>query len=182
MKRFSILGVLLIMLSLIACGGNSPEKQQTAVPNEFRAQFSDALNSYFALKDALVASDAAAAVEKAKVLKTTLENIPASSLSDPSRAAWDTSAASILKAMDQLTGTSDLNEQRSAFLNVSEGMISVVKELNAAPKTIYVQNCPMAFNRKGGDWLSDKKEIFNPYFGEGEMFHCGTIKETLAVK
>jgi hypothetical protein len=38
----------------------------------------------------------------------------------------------------------------------------------------------MAFYKAGGDWLSQKEKIFNPYFGEGMMYNCGTIQETIA--
>jgi hypothetical protein len=33
-------------------------------------------------------------------------------------------------------------------------------------------------NNKGADWISEKKEISNPYLGK-EMPTCGTVKEEL---
>jgi Cu(I)/Ag(I) efflux system membrane fusion protein len=36
----------------------------------------------------------------------------------------------------------------------------------------------MAFNNKGDYWLSEKKEVDNPYFGSA-MLHCGENKEMI---
>jgi Cu(I)/Ag(I) efflux system membrane fusion protein len=41
-----------------------------------------------------------------------------------------------------------------------------------------VQHCPMADSFKGADWLSKKKEILNPYFGQS-MLTCGSITKTI---
>ena len=45
-------------------------------------------------------------------------------------------------------------------------------------KPAYRQFCPMALGNKGAYWLSDKKPIRNPYFGDA-MLTCGETKETL---
>ena len=43
---------------------------------------------------------------------------------------------------------------------------------------MYKQFCPMAFNDQGGYWLSNSKEVRNPYFGD-KMLKCGMVKVTL---
>jgi hypothetical protein len=35
----------------------------------------------------------------------------------------------------------------------------------------------MAFDGEGGYWLSDSKEIRNPYYGE-KMLVCGNVEKT----
>ena len=45
-------------------------------------------------------------------------------------------------------------------------------------KTVHYQFCPMAKNGKGAYWLSENKDIRNPYFGK-KMIDCGETKETL---
>jgi len=42
----------------------------------------------------------------------------------------------------------------------------------------YYQFWPMAFNDKGAHWISQNKEIQNPYFGD-KMMKCGFTKEEL---
>jgi Cu(I)/Ag(I) efflux system membrane fusion protein len=39
----------------------------------------------------------------------------------------------------------------------------------------------MAFNNKGAYWLSETKEITNPYFG-ASMLACGEVKQTYSKK
>lgn len=82
-------------------------------------------------------------------------------------------------AIKKLKQADDLAQWRSAFKSLSDALIAWVKQVhieNAAP--LYRAFCPMAFDFAGASWLTDKKEILNPYFGE-KMLHCGTIEETL---
>lgn len=43
---------------------------------------------------------------------------------------------------------------------------------------VYKQFCPMAFDGNGGYWLSDSKEVRNPYYGN-KMLKCGSVNETI---
>jgi len=43
---------------------------------------------------------------------------------------------------------------------------------------LYVDRCPMYNNNKGAIWVSEIKEIKNPYLGKA-MPTCGTVKEEL---
>jgi len=42
--------------------------------------------------------------------------------------------------------------------------------------TLYHDHCPMYDNNKGAMWLSETREIRNPYFGD-KMMTCGSVKE-----
>jgi hypothetical protein len=52
-----------------------------------------------------------------------------------------------------------------------------LKQVVAQDK-LYYDNCPMYNNGKGGNWLSETKDIQNPYLGK-EMPTCGSVKEEL---
>ena len=67
--------------------------------------------------------------------------------------------------------------QREHFDMLSKDMYDLVKKFAAGEK-IYVDYCPMYNDNKGATWLSETKEIKNPYFGK-EMDTCGTVKEEL---
>ncbi|RMF56744.1 MAG: DUF3347 domain-containing protein [Calditrichaeota bacterium] len=181
MKKLFVVVLLIFSMALLACGGNAGEKS-VAKSNEFQQQFSTVLKSYFELKDALVASDATLAANKAKALKDAVASVSSASLSTEAQSLWKNISATLVAAADELVAAADLNAQRAAFQKISDGLINSAKQLNAVSTTVYVQHCPMALDNQGGDWLSDQKEIFNPYFGEGMMYHCGTVKETLAAK
>lgn len=66
-----------------------------------------------------------------------------------------------------------LPHQREHFDMLSKDMIDLVKLLGAG-MPLYVDHCPMYNDKKGADWLSETKEIRNPYMGSG-MSTCGTV-------
>ena len=78
----------------------------------------------------------------------------------------------------QIVDASSLESQRVAFSALSSEMVDLVKKSEVSMGEIYVDYCPMANGNKGAFWLSNEKEITNPYYGE-KMMKCGSIKETL---
>ncbi len=76
----------------------------------------------------------------------------------------------------------NIENQRKAFEKLSEAVYTLAKDSEFGDgTTIYKQYCPMAFGNKGAFWLSESKEIMNPYFGN-KMLHCGKVVETIALK
>jgi len=69
----------------------------------------------------------------------------------------------------------DIEIQRQHFEMMSTDIITLVEAFGASQK-LYQDFCPMYNNNKGGTWLSESKEIKNPYFG-AKMLKCGTIKK-----
>jgi len=72
----------------------------------------------------------------------------------------------------------DIDAQRTLYADLSKDFIERVKNSGLKSGEIYVEYCPMALHDKGAAWLSNQKEIRNPYFGES-MMTCGEVKETL---
>ena len=71
----------------------------------------------------------------------------------------------------------NIKHQREHFDMLSKDMYELVKT-STAGEQIYVDYCPMYNNDKGAIWLSETKEIKNPYLGK-EMETCGSVKEEL---
>ncbi|MGB2088003.1 MAG: efflux RND transporter periplasmic adaptor subunit, partial [Psychroflexus salarius] len=67
---------------------------------------------------------------------------------------------------------------REEFQLISQIMIKIVKKAEGLPKTIYIQNCPMADDNSGADWLSYSDAIRNPYFGSA-MLKCGSVIDSI---
>src|SRR6478609_351085 len=128
------------------------------------AKVETAYKDYIQLKNALVASKAEEAKDAAGKLKTSL-----ASVKDGKNAM--TEAAKISKA----TG---LDEIRKTFASLSNEMKTVVKAGQVSKGELYLEYCPMANNNAGAYWLSNEKEIKNPYFGDA-MLKCGSVKETI---
>lgn len=72
---------------------------------------------------------------------------------------------------------SPIDHQREHFEALSTDVNDMVALLGTE-KTLYKDFCPMANNNKGGYWLSEVKEIKNPYFGS-KMMKCGSVKEQI---
>ena len=68
----------------------------------------------------------------------------------------------------------NLEGQRKAFSGVSDMMTMLVKDGKLSMGMIYLEYCPMA----KASWLSNEKEIKNPYFG-AKMLKCGSVKQMI---
>jgi hypothetical protein len=79
----------------------------------------------------------------------------------------------LLKATEKLSKASDLEKQRTAFNDVSTAMWKLVKVSDKVNEAVYYQYCPM----KKAYWVSNEKEIKNPYYGPS-MLTCGKVIET----
>lgn len=86
--------------------------------------------------------------------------------------------STIAAQASRITNANDIEVQRTAYYEMSKSMIDLVKKSGLKGGELYVDYCPMAFNDKGASWLSNNKEIRNPYFGN-KMMKCGEIKETI---
>ena len=79
---------------------------------------------------------------------------------------------------EEISTLEDVEKQRELFQSISKAMYDFVKENPIEGKKLYHQYCPMAFDNQGAHWISEMKEIRNPYFGE-KMMKCGKTEEEL---
>lgn len=73
--------------------------------------------------------------------------------------------------------TDEIEKQRELFSQLTEKIEPLFKA-SISEGAIYKQFCPMAFNGKGGYWISNVDKIRNPYYGE-KMLKCGKVTETI---
>ena len=71
-----------------------------------------------------------------------------------------------------------IEHQREHFVMLSKDMADLVKTFGNGGQTLYKDFCPMANDGKGAIWMSEVKEIKNPYQGS-KMLTCGSVKETI---
>ncbi|WP_405380183.1 DUF3347 domain-containing protein [Maribacter sp. LLG6340-A2] len=71
----------------------------------------------------------------------------------------------------------DIEKQRELFSHFTANVEPLFKDA-LSEGTIYKQFCPMAFEGKGGYWLSNAEEIRNPYYGQ-KMLKCGKVTEKI---
>ncbi|MDQ8005824.1 MAG: DUF3347 domain-containing protein [Pedobacter sp.] len=167
--------LIAIATIFVACNQKTGEKKEAVVQEKVAVETlnnvslkSDKLNAvyqqYLLLSNALINSDLATAKEASMALE-----LGAKALKEGEKMA-DFAA--------KITAASDIEVQRTLFSNLSNEMIAKVKAIGLQSGEVYVEYCPMALNDKGASWLSSKKEVKNPYYGES-MLDCGEIKETL---
>lgn len=87
-------------------------------------------------------------------------------------------AASVAKAAAKISSSADLKAQRLAFASLNADLIKLLKVTGLDSGKLYVAHCPMALDNQGASWVSQSKEIRNPYFGDS-MLTCGSVIETL---
>lgn len=131
--------------------------------------------SYFAIQQALVQSDAKAVAQKANELAGQVKAVKMGELSAKEHNVWMV----VMKKLDQqataLKTASGIEKQRVAFASLTETLYPLIKASGSAYK-VYYNHCPM-YNG-GANWLSKEQEIKNPYYGS-KMLTCGSTKETL---
>ena len=133
---------------------------------EDASYLNDVMIKYIVLKDALVNSDTKAAHQASNILLKSIRNTE--ELKDVSALkALETTTQNFIKA-------ETLAQQRSAFVGLSKNLIKISKGFSTQNTTYYIQECPMANNNNGAQWLALEKGIKNPYFGE-EMLDCGSV-------
>ncbi|MDQ6480579.1 DUF3347 domain-containing protein [Dyadobacter sp. LHD-138] len=119
---------------------------------------------YIHLTTALINSDVAEAKIASSAIEAGLGQILESS--------------STSKIASKITEAKDIEEQRGLYSSLSNEFIPMVKKAGLSRGELYVDFCPMANKAKGAYWLSNQKEIKNPYFGD-KMISCGEVKETV---
>lgn len=147
-------------------------------PVAFQTQIKDVWQAYLAIKDALVASDAARATQQTAAFEASLKKTDATTLGLEVRRGWAAQLDSLTRQSALLRDGKTLKSQREAFDRLSAGVYNMVRQVGVNGATVYRQYCPMAFNDQGAYWLSAESEIKNPYFGD-QMLDCGKVEEAL---
>ena len=162
------------------------EKQQPLAIKEnsgpFNQSYAQLLQAYFGLKDALVASDTAKASAAAMSLAAASDSLKVNEIDGDSTGVIKETAVNftgtIKGSAQALAAEKDIKAKRKEFEMIADAMWSLTRTVRYGGQKVYWQYCPMAFNNKGAYWMSNEKEIKNPYFGN-EMLNCGSVEDSL---
>jgi len=184
MKK-NILFALALALTLMSCGGKTDSHEghdmdhstadstsPEAVCMESNNSTTAVIDTYLAVKDALVADDQTGAAEKSVALSTALKGLDVTAGTEEVKKLQQEATASAEKL-----AYGDLAAQRENFQALSVTLKDLLK-IVGTDRTLYQQHCPMYKNNTGGIWLSASEEIKNPLFGS-KMLTCGRVEETL---
>ena len=132
------------------------------------------LQHYFGVKNALTEDNSSAATTASDKIYEVMKNFDKSLLSAEQKKVYD-DIADDLKEHAEHISKSKIDHQRSHFSMMSGDIYDLVKAFGGG-MVLYHDHCPMYNDGKGAMWLSESKEIRNPYFGD-KMMSCGTVEE-----
>ena len=133
--------------------------------------------TYFELKNTLVASDSKLASAKAKQLLNVIHVVKMEALESNVHIVWMKVMSNLKSDTDAIATANDIAKQRKYFITLSENMYQLMA-ISKMETPIYVQHCPMANDGKGANWLSKDSAVKNPYYGS-MMLSCGKTVETI---
>ncbi len=155
-----------LLMSILFLDGRDLMAQQKEVKS--------LLQSYYEIKDALVAGDGDSASDRAEEFVRMMGEMPVNQLDAARQKSWKLRSSKILNEADKIGSTRDLARQRDLFGGFSEQFYNLLEVLDLHQDTVYLQYCPM----KKAYWMSAEQEIRNPYYGKS-MLTCGTVKDSL---
>ena len=183
-----ILSLTLVSIFFVACNNDGSNKQasdstatmgtadQETTENKMPA--SEVLSSYLTLKNALTNDNDKEAATAATELVKAFKNMDKTALNaEQSQVYTDVEADAIEHAEHIAANAGNIVHQREHFETLSQEVYELVKATGAGQK-LYYTNCPMYNSNKGANWLSETKEVKNPYLGQA-MSTCGSVKEEL---
>ena len=136
------------------------------------------VDHYLHIKNALANDNADEAANGGKAMIDAVKKVDKSLLTADQKKAYDEITSELQDHGEHVAkNASDIKHQRSHFILMSEDIYSLVKTFGGG-RPLYHDHCPMANDNKGAMWISEIKEIKNPYFGE-KMPECGSVEEVI---
>jgi Cu(I)/Ag(I) efflux system membrane fusion protein len=149
---------------------NRTEKIQIEVSDEFSKGLSQLADYYFEIKNQLASDQWQVTDQIWAGMRESLKLIEGEGQKKIRSQEW-------LAVLNDLEKSNGIKEARVNFNGLSELILEANETFGLANRVVYKDYCPMAFGDEGAYWLSEKKEILNPYFG-ASMLTCGEVKAT----
>jgi hypothetical protein len=151
------------------------EKSHTAQPTQ-NFSIEQVLNNYLALKNALVTDNGKAAANAGKQLFSTFKNIDIKVIPVNKQEAYIEIAENAKENAEHIVANAGkIDHQREHLASLSKDITDLITLFGTTQK-LYQDHCPMYNDGKGATWISEIKEIKNPYYGS-KMLTCGSVKK-----
>ena len=150
--------------------------EKSASAKNSNASINEVVANYLKLKNALVNDNSKEAANSGNALIATIGKVDMNSISKEQMKDYMDIAEDAKEHAEHIgSNGGDIAHQREHFVMLSKDMNDLI-QLFGTNQKLYLDFCPMADNNKGAVWISETKEITNPYFGK-EMATCGSIKK-----
>ena len=138
----------------------------------------DIITGYLQLKNALASDNGSDAATAGDAMVTAFQKFDKSALTAAQKKTYEDVEDDAREHAEHIgKNAANVPHQREHFDMLSKDMYELVKTFGGG-QTLYQDHCPMFNDGKGATWLSEVKEIKNPYLGK-KMPTCGTVKEEL---
>ena len=142
------------------------------------ASLKTVVDYYLHIKNALVNNDGSDAASGGKEMADAIGKVDKSLFTADQKKVYDNIEDDLKEHAEHIgKNAKDIEHQREHFTMMSEDVYDLVKAFGGG-QTLYHDHCPMANDSKGAMWLSEMKEVKNPYFG-GKMNECVKVQEVI---
>ncbi len=185
--------ISIVALILIACNSNTKSTESQAAATDTNTvshvtatvtdsgnvtSIKDIVDSYLQLKNAFTKDNTNDAAAVATSLQSALQHFNKSTLTANQKKTFDDIQADATEHAEHIgKNGGNIAHQREHFEMLSKDIYDLAKAFGAG-QTLYKDFCPMYNNGKGAFWLSEIKDIKNPYMGK-KMATCGIVKEEI---
>lgn len=190
-----IIGFAMVANALVACNNSSDNttdakqsdvKNDTSITTDQQAATDTALfpskeivANYLQLKNALTKDNGKDAAAAGNAIVAVLSTINKATLPAVQQKVFADLQDDIKENAEHIAENANkIDHQREHFEMLSKDMADLIKTFGNGGQTLYKDFCPMANDGKGATWISETKEIKNPYLGK-KMPTCGSVKETM---
>lgn len=142
------------------------------------ASVDEVVTAYLHLKNALTNDNGKEAAQAGKFLHEALLKLDSTSFAAEQKKVFDDVKEDIKEHAEHISANGEkIAHQREHFDMLSSDMYDLVKSVKPT-QALYKDHCPMFNDNKGAIWLSEVKDIKNPYYGK-KMLTCGEQQEEI---
>lgn len=136
------------------------------------------IDKYIILKNSLVQDNSKSAAKAGKMLFDAFKNLDKSKIEKSNLKEYNEIVEDAMEHAEHIGENDDnIEHQREHFEILSTDLSDLIKLLGT-DRTLFVDKCPMYNDGKGGKWISETKEIKNPFYGD-KMMKCGSVISTI---
>jgi len=195
-----IIGIAIVAITLAACnntGNKSTASQNSSKNTQATSQTDNAtkttssamdtknpvsikviVSTYLQLKNAFTRDNTMDAATAGTKLEAAFKSFDKTSLTAIQKKTFEDVEDDAREHAEHIgKNGGNIAHQREHFELLSKDIYDLVKSFGGG-QVLYKDFCPMYNNKKGAFWLSETKEIKNPYLGKA-MPTCGIIKEEI---
>jgi membrane fusion protein, copper/silver efflux system len=154
-----------------------PQTKSLEVSEEFRNQITAVADAYFQVKNGLVKDKLDESQKALAAIDQSLSKVNMGLVKDQAHDKWMEILNGMKDAQAKMASAKDIEEARKHFSMLSFHVLEMTETFGINKEVVYKDYCPMAFGDQGAYWLSEQKDITNPYFG-ASMLACGEVKHT----